>query len=804
MKVSLNWIREYLDLPESLDLKTLSHDLTMRTVEVEGAINPADQLNNIVVGLINDIQPHPQADLLKVCLVDVGTDAPSTIVCGGSNIKVGMQVATALPGAMVRWHGEGDPVMIKSTKLRGVKSDGMICAASEIGLEELFPAKDDHEILDLSIFPASPGTPLAAVLELDDIVLEIDNKSLTNRPDLWCHYGLARELASIYAKGRKPLPAFQPPENPVRFPVTIDDPGRCRRYAALQYEGLSNEQSPHWLRVRLWKVGIRPISSLVDVTNYTMLAIGQPTHAFDKNTIRDEIIVRTARSGEQLTLLDDKKLQLCTDDLMICDRHQPIALAGVMGSKDDSILPETSSILLEIANFEPRGVRRSAARYQVRTESAIRNEKGLDTQRVDQAMAVADHLIHALYPDARMSAYMDEYPVKTRCPVIQVSLDWLSIRLGRAISANQAREVLEPLGFAVEENGQNLMVRVPSWRATGDVSQKDDVLEEIARMIGYEHFDFIPPTVRLHKAVNQPGIQLERRVREYLAFSCGMREVYTYPWIHRQFLDAAGVQVSACLELSSPPSPDTGTLRSSLVPAMLEVVEKNLRYFDDFRVFELAQVYSAKETRKTQGGEELPLQQRFLAGALVGRDARLLFRQAKGILESLPRAVMSQPLAFAQREQPAWADSKAWLNILCCDVVIGHLALLSSPSAKAADIKHAQAVLFELNMEALPPLASRTNSYQPLPLFPRVAQDFSVLLDEKVSWAEVQSALEKSVIDLTFVEEYRGKQIPEGKKSLTFTVTFGSDKGTLTSQEIEEKMGSINKKLQKLGGELRI
>ena len=804
MKVSLDWIRRYVDLPRDLDLTRLSHDLTMRTVEVESALNPADSLDNIVVGVILDIQPHPQADLLKICLVDTGEKSPSTIVCGGSNIKVGLQVAAALPGAKVRWHGEGEPVLIKPTKLRGVKSEGMICAASEMQLEELFPAKDDHEILDMTGYPAQAGTPVAQALGLDDIILEIDNKSLTNRPDLWCHYGIARELAAIYRLPLKPLPKFDPPVNLAGFPVTIEDPSRCRRYAALQYEGLNNAPSPYQLKLSLWKVGIRPISSLVDITNFVMLDVGQPTHAFDKNMIQEEIIVRTARAGEILTLLDGKKLNLNENDLMICDRSEPIALAGIMGGEKDSILTQTCSMLLEIANFEPKGVRRSATRYQIRTESANRNEKGLDTQRVDQAMAVANKLILELYPNARMTAFTDHYPVETQCPVIEISLDWLTTRLGRQINESEAQNLLNPLGFQLERQGETFQVRVPSWRSTGDVAQKDDVLEEIARMIGYEHFDFIPPVVKLEKAVNQPGLAMERSVREYLAFQCGMQEIYSYPWVNQKFLDAAGVELETCLYLSAPPSPDAASLRPSLVPAMLETASLNLRYFEQFRVFELAQVFSPGQTHPSDPSETLPRQSRCLAAALIGKDPRLLFRQAKGILEQLPRAVMTEPFSFSQVQKPGWADSKAWLNILAGELMIGSLGLISNQTARKADIKRAQAALFEIDMEQVLPLPSRSNQFQPMPQFPLVEQDFSVLLDEDVSWAKVSQALEKSVRSYEFVEEYRGKQIPEGKKSMMFRVTFGSDEGTMTSQQIDEKVNGLKKRLLKLGGELRM
>lgn len=798
MKLSLNWIKEYVALPDNLDIAALCHDLTMRTVEVEGATKLADSLNKIVVGQITEIVPHPQADLLKVCTVDVGEAHPSTIVCGGSNIAVGMKVAVALPGAAVRWHGQGEPVVLKVTKLRGVESAGMICASAELELEDLFPASDEREIMNLIAFPDAPGTPLATALHLDDIILEIDNKSLTNRPDLWCHYGIARELAAIYGLPLAKLPVFVSPDGLSEVDVRIEDPARCRRYAALEYVGLRNAPSPYWMQTSLWKAGIRPISSLVDITNYVMLAIGQPTHAFDRQLVPGGIVVRKAKPGEQLTLLDGKVLKLAADDLMICDDNKPIALAGVMGGAEDSILPGTTSLLLEIANFEPTGVRRSATRYQVRSESAIRNEKGLDSQRVDQAMALAHQLIMQLYPEAQLKGFRDNHPAPTVPVQVRVNLGWLATRLGRAITAEEAANLLAPLGFALTPEGQDILVNVPTWRATGDVSLKDDVLEEVARMQGYEQVDYIPPTVQLSKAVNQPKVTLERRLREYLAFQGGVQEVFTYPWVDKAYLAAAGIAEEACLQLAAPPSPQEACLRPSLIPAMLKTTAQNLRYLEAFRVFELAQVFHPG------ADSQRPRQHRSLSAALVGKDARLLLRQAKGLLEQLPRAVMAEELSFNQVDKPAWADSKAWLNVKAGGQVIGSLGILSGQAAQAAGIKRAMVALLEVDVDRILPLPSRDNAYTPLPVFPIVWQDFSVLLDDDTRWADLAQALSKSVRSLEFVEEYHGRQVPEGKKSLTFRVSFGSEQGTLNADQIEEKVNAVKKRLQKLGGELRM
>lgn len=341
MKVSLNWIKDYVKLPEDMDLTRLAYDLTMSTVEVEGAEDLAKRFEHMLVGVVTEVCPHPNADKLRICKTDIGGGDIREIVCGGTNLTAGMRVAVACPGALCRWHGEGEPVEIKESKLRGVKSYGMICAASEIGLGDLFPTDEEAHILDLSAFDVPAGTSIADALDLHDIILEIDNKSMTNRPDLWGHYGLAREIAALYGL---PLSRFRP--FPRDLPagdltVTVEDPERCPRYIGAELTGVCVKPSPFWMQSRLWRAGMRPINALVDITNYVMLATGQPTHAFDSDNIQGHIIVRRAQEGEKLLLLNGKDLSLSADDLVIADDAGVVALAGVMGGAKDSILPTT-------------------------------------------------------------------------------------------------------------------------------------------------------------------------------------------------------------------------------------------------------------------------------------------------------------------------------------------------------------------------------------------------------------------------------------------------------------------------------
>ena len=398
MKVSLNWIKDYVDLPQDMDLTRLAYDLTMSTVEVEGAEDLARRFDHMLVGRIVEVCPHPNADKLQICRTDIGGGDIRDIVCGGTNVRPDMKVAVAAPGAMCRWHGEGEPVEIKEAKLRGVKSYGMICGAAEIGLGDLFPTTEEAHILDLSDFDAAAGTPIADALDLHDIILEIDNKSMTNRPDLWGHYGIARELAALYDLPLKQLPPFTCDAGADGLTVTVEDTERCPRYIGAAVEGLSVKPAPFRMQSRIWRVGMRPINALVDITNYVMLATGQPTHAFDSDNIAGHIIVRRAKDGEQLELLNGKALSLSADDLVIADEAGVVGLAGVMGGAKDSVLPSTDKVILEIANFQAAGVRRTALRYDNRTEASSRYEKGIDPERCDQALSLAMSLFRELYP----------------------------------------------------------------------------------------------------------------------------------------------------------------------------------------------------------------------------------------------------------------------------------------------------------------------------------------------------------------------------------------------------------------------
>jgi phenylalanyl-tRNA synthetase beta chain len=809
MKVSLNWIKDYVKLPDDMDLSRLAYDLTMSTVEVEGAESLAERFDKIIVGEIKEVLPHPNADKLRVCRVDIGGGEIKDIVCGGSNLEVGMKVVVACPGAMVRWHGEGEPVEIKNAKLRGVASFGMICASVEVGLADLFPAAEEHEIMDVTGFDAPAGTPIAVALGLDDIILEIDNKSMTNRPDLWGHYGIARELAALYDLPLVEFEKYEPKTEEV-YDVRILDTERCPRYIGARVEGLSVKPSPFEMQSRIWRVGMRPINALVDVTNYVMLATGQPTHVFDSNHIIDHIEVRRAEAGEKLRLLNDKDLALAADDLVIADAEGAVALAGVMGGAKDSVLPETESVILEVANFESRGVRRTALRYDNRTEASSRYEKAVDPERCDQALSLAMKLFAELYPDMKVTAFNDQYPTKLERKEIDVEFEWLDRRLGKRIPQEIVARKLGTMGFDVTFTETGMHIVVPTWRSTGDVSIKADIMEEVARMYGYENFEATTITTSFDGAINQLGVDLVRRVKEYLAFRCNMQEIFTYPWMSDEFVTALMPSTDGILSLATPPSPTEKYVRSSLLPNICKAIVKNERNFGEFDIFEEAQIFLDRDYTANYAGEKLPAQKKHLGCAFVGSSDNVteLFRRAKGVIGAMPAYTHMEGFTFEKVEKPYWADETAWLNILLNGKKIGDLALLSKRAALACGIKVLSAVLVELDMDEFIPFKSRTNRFAKVPEFPRNDYDLSFLVDSMVKWDDIRTCImakkNELLRDVTFVDEYKGKQIPAGKKSVTIRLVIGSDEKTLTGAEIEQVANSVLKKLSKtIGADIR-
>lgn len=806
MKISLNWVRDFVDLPADVTPQQIAQALTMATVEVEQVHDAGKPLELIVVGSVRAVEPHPSSDTLRVADVDHGS-VSTRVVSGAPNLAAGMKVALALPGAVIR-DAEGKERTVANAVVRGAESAGWLCTAAECGLDDAFPG-GEKELLDLTQSPAAPGTPLAAAVGYDDFVLEIDNKSLTNRPDLWGHHGIARELAALFDRPlQEPAQfgAIPPAEN---FEVLMEAPELCGRYTATHVTGVTPGEAPLWMRTRLAKVGQRSINLLVDLTNYVMFAVGQPTHAFDARDIAHQIVVRRAKQGERLVLLDDKEVELDPDVLVIANHEEPLGLGGVMGGKR-GIRPDTREIWLEVANFEPVPLRRTTRRFGLRTESSTRYEKGVDLPRIDLGRQLFLALLTQAMPDCRVVGYTDAVAKTTQPVHVDVPVTFLHRRLGIELPAAELRALLLRLQFGCKEKDGVLHVDVPSWRATGDVSLPEDIVEEVARLYGYENLPFTPPAVRLEKPVIQLRSRTERRVKEYLGFRAGMREVVSYPWVTAQSLDAAGMSGVATIGLAQPPTADA-RLAPSLIPNMLSNVALNLRYQQQFRIFELARVFlppgPSGPSPLSGTGESLPHQPHHIAAALVGADAGTLFLEAKAILDRLARAVQVAPLAFGDDSPAPWGDPAARLAILSNGTPIGVLAVATARAKRKAGIRRAEVALFELDADALTPLASRTNVFTPLPTYPVVEFDISLIVPRAVRWTEalsIASQADPLVRSVSFVDEYIGAQVPDDRKSLTLRLHLGSDEGTLVREQIDATAAKVIEELTgRLGGVVR-
>ncbi len=606
MYLSLNWIKNWVKLPKDITAKQIADDLTMATVEVEEVIDQASRLENIVVGKVEAITKHPQADKLQVVEVKIGQENIK-VVCGGTNLHQGMLVAFAKVGSYVRWHGEGDLVKLESAKIRGVKSNGMIAAASEIGLANLFPQDSEYEILDLSDFKLKVGQPLAEALELDDIIIDIDNKSINHRPDLWGQYGLAREIAAIYKTKLKDydIEEFKT-KNDAKLKVTVKNTDKCFRYLGLVLHNVKVEDSPWWLKKQLEAVGIRPINNIVDVTNYVMYELGQPLHAFDSSQITsNHIIVKEAAKAEKFVTLDGKKRRLPEGALMIADNKKYVALAGIMGGQNSEISNNSTEIILESANFKASSIRNTSQALGLRSESSARFEKSLDPKIASIAIKRATAMILSLNEDtyvASQLADVDHNPFKEIS--LEVEHDLINNIFGQDIPDSDIKDILERLQFEVKQKAKKFSIKVPSFRATKDISIPEDIVEEVARIYGYDNIKPSLPTVTIEEAQEDFAWQAAKDIKNWLSLSQSYDEVYTYAFTDQDWAVKLGFDLKNHIKVKKAMSPDMAFMNLSLLPNLFKKAEENLRWFEEFRIFELDRIFD-KNTNGHFSGDQV-------------------------------------------------------------------------------------------------------------------------------------------------------------------------------------------------------
>jgi phenylalanyl-tRNA synthetase beta chain len=720
MKVSYKWLKQYVAIPDDVTAEQIAAKLTVATVEIEGVENQAEAFANMVVGEILEVVKHPDADRLTVCRVNIGQVEPVQIVCGAANVKVGLKTAVALPGAKVRWHGQGELVALEKTKVRGVESFGMMCGPDEIGLAG--EGYSNEGIVELA--EGLAGENLAQVLEFDDSVIEIDNKSITNRPDLWGHYGVAREISALFGWKLFPLPESTLPENATaqeKLSVTIEKPDMCSRYSAVVVDGLEHVKSPRWMRRLLVAVGLRSISAIVDVTNFVMLELGQPMHAFSREAVSGKDILVKYNAGEFVTL--DGELRKIDDQvLMIADKTKSLAIAGIMGGQSSQITEATKKVILESATFDPVGIRRSSVRLGLRTDASARFEKSLDPEMTMVALSRALSLIKTIFPEAKLgSQIVDKYVTKAKKIVVEVSTDFIRNRIGKNITNQEMVTILESLSFEVKQKKDQLKISVPSFRATKDISIAEDIVDEISRIYGFANIEEKEPMVAMtSKPAASYEFELMQKVKSILARICGMSEVMTYSFAAKRTMDIAGLPLEKRLSIVNYPNDDCRYLRLSLVENLLVTVENNLRFYSEQSIFEVGRVYSLGEgewAMDASGQKHLPKQPLHVAGVNVAvKNDDLLF-VAKGQIKVLLEQLGAQAeWEVANNNDLPFLKSNRYLTIKVSDQVIGWLAEAKTELInKLADNK--TIVAWEIDLSLLKKYVGSRKLYKPTPKF---------------------------------------------------------------------------------------
>ena len=640
----------------------------------------------------------------------------------------------------------------------------------------------------------------------DDTILEIDNKSLTNRPDLWGHYGIARELAAIYRTDLKPLPH-------ATLPSTVDklvgrlDPALCSRFAAVEFtlDGAGGAATtPAWIRDRLARIGEASVSLCVDLSNYVMFTVGQPTHVYDADTLTLPLSAELTAADEnaELELLTGLKVRLVGTTPVVRDGNRIVGLAGVMGSADSVVTAASRRFVLEAATFAPQPIRRASQRLALRTEASARYEKGMDTARVDQAVGWFLYLLAQAAPDATLVGAQDAHPAPTARTTITVTRPYLDRRIGQPIDDAEIGETLGRLGFntSIDVGDGTITVTTPTWRSTGDVSGPHDIVEEVARVHGYDRLAVAPVAVALEPVRSRHAKPLDRTVREQLASRGGLHEVVTYPWTADHLLAAAGIDKATTVRFAGAPAPDRDSLRPSLIPTLLEAVETNVRHQLAFGIFEVGVVFGGGPAAPYRDRYEvMPPQSTQLGLALVGADGVELFRRAKGLLEMVRRRCHLTDLTLGGDTDVAWAgvgwaDPSARLAITAHGQRVGALAVLTPKAKRLAGITAEQVVCAELGLDTLTVHTSRENRFTPLPDLPEADFDLSVVVADDVPWTPIERAAHDAhdlVSVVSYVDEFRGSWVPPDHRSLTMRITLRPTDTTLTADVIQDARNGV-------------
>ena len=778
MFLSMNWISDFVDL-SGLDKLELINKFSLSTAEVENEIfHKGSDLSGIVVAEIKSVEDHPESKKLHLLKVDAGDGTLTDVVCGAPNVRVGMKTAFAKVGAKI---GE---IEITPRKLAGYTSNGMCCSEKEIGIS------DSHEgIMDITDdIPC--GTDLKEVYEIDDIIFEVDNKSLTNRPDLWGHYGIAREFAAISGRELKPIPQadLSVYENLPKVDLKIEDP-LCQRYSCLRFGNITTHKSPVNMRIRLFYCGMRALNFLADLTNYLMLEMGQPMHAFDSRKVEK---IRIKRFDKPFTFktLDGVDREIDENTLMICNDNTPVAIAGIMGGLDSEIVDDTTSLTLESATFDASSIRKSTVRLSHRTDASMRYEKSLDPEMTTVAIARFVNLLKEIDSGAEIiSALTDESAFSYDKVKLDFTKAFVDKYTGIEISNEQIIKTLKSLGFGVENDGDNFSVDVPSWRATKDVTIKADIIEEITRIYGYDNFDINTAVVPVSPVRTSVEKSDEDRIKDILVKRYSMHELHSYVWAYYDEYKALGMEVEKNVELINATNPNIKTIRKSIIPTQLCQVKYNVGYDTDFKVFEIG--------RTVDGFKDDGLcdEHKKLAITLYSKTKEMadLYFELRDILAVIADDIKHEGLKFEKAEAShSWQHPKNLNKIICDGKVIGEIGIANSVVSKNID-KKANIVFAEIDIREFAKIKNAGISYSEPSKFPEIEIDLSFVSE---TYAPIAKAIENAKCNLIKNVSVTDVYTDESGKSITVRLIFAHPERTLTKEEVLSVVDGIVSELE--------
>lgn len=805
MQISYNILKDFVKIPKNISPEEISLKLTSHTVEVEGFFSQEQKFSGVVVGKVLSVKKHPKADRLNLAEVDIKTEVLN-IVCGAPNLEEGQLVPVATIGTVLPGDFE-----IKESEIRGEKSRGMICAEDELGIGE------EHDGIMVLSEKAKPGQSFSSYLKMDDFVFEIDNKSLSNRPDLFGHYGIARELAAIFSLELKPytdlIKDVELQEGLKELEVKVDKKDVCPRYLGVKLDNIKIKDSPEWLKNKLIAIGQKPINNIVDLGNYVMFELGQPLHIFDANKI-DKISVRLAKKNEVIETLDEKERILSEEDIVITDGEKPIAIAGIIGGKDCAVNDKTTSIIIESANFKDYYIRRTSQKISLRTEASIRFEKSLDTKLPEIALKRFLMLLKEISPEANIiSNVSDVNSDKNEKIKIEFNFSWIEKKVGQPINKELAIENLQRLGFKLSTEDDLVTVIVPDWRATKDVKIKEDVLEEILRMIGYDNIQSSLPVEELREPIKNEIKDLEREIKNFFALKFSFFEVYNYSFVGEDQLSKLGVDFSRHLRLANPLSANHSILRQSLIGNLVYNIKNNQAKADRLGFFEIGSVFfnnPGNIKKEKQGEVFLPHQEDKLA-FILSENSSDLFLEAKGMVEvfiSFLTSSRAEAEFLVLENSPAWSDDIERASINLMGKNIGIISSLSDEVLNNFGIKK-KTVFVEVSIKDLFDLYKSFSviNFKEISRYPIVTRDLAFVVEEEIMYNDIKNEIvnfSSLINSVDIFDVYQGDKLEKGKKSLAFHISYLSPEKTLTTLEVDELQNSLIKLLEeKFSAKLR-